>query len=427
MIPRPSTPLLCAVACAAAAALPQAAGASPLIVIDGAGQTVIDDTFLPPPSAEDLAVPALPAPTAQISDGKVTATLRAALRRGTIDQGEYDRWREVYIDALNTRTRLGGRCRSQLSTVISQLQRLAGRGELTPSRMPILFLQLQRNTEYWAREPRISNGGRVSFKGEFVVWQHYAGQGLQFQPLANWGRAAAVAEYCRTLGRRCQKVKGSLGRRIDKLISLASIRHGFTAWEYFFSFAGGTPPWISGMAQGTALQALSVGSRVLHQAFYLQVGRTTLPAFSRRTPDGVAVPTDGGRHYALYSFAPGARVLNGFLQAVLGLEEYASVTKDPLAVGLARLGDRAARRETPRYDTGSWSLYQRPGREESSVSYHVLVRDFLRRMCRRTGAAVYCRTAKRFTTYLRRRGIPDNGPEAGGSDPGAPSGPRCGA
>jgi len=427
MIPRISTPLVCALVCAAALAPAQAANASPLIVVDGAGQTVIDDPFLPPPSAEDLAVPAVPAPTAQASDGKVTATLRSALRRGRIDQGEYDRWRQVYIDALDTRTRLGGRCRSQLSTVISQLQRLAGRGRLTPSRMPILFLQLQRNTEYWSGDPRISNGGRVSFKGEFVIWQHYAGQGLQFQPLANWGRAAAVAEYCRALGRKCQKVKGSLGRRIDKLISLASIRHGFTTWEYFFSFDGGTPPWISGMAQGTALQALAVSSRVLHQAFYLQVGRTALRAFSQRTPDGVAVPADGGRHYALYSFAPGARVLNGFLQAVLGLEEFASATKDPLAVGLARLGDRTARRETPRYDTGSWSLYQRPGREQSSVSYHILVRDFLRRMCRRTGASVYCRTARHFTAYLRKRGIADKGPEAGGSNPGAPSGPRCGA
>ncbi|MEI7626085.1 MAG: D-glucuronyl C5-epimerase family protein [Actinomycetota bacterium] len=430
MITRQSIPLLCALACAVVVALPAAADASPLIVVDGAKQTVINDTFLAPPTADDLAAQPPPPAPAQASDGKVMATLRAALERRSINQDEYDHWREIYINALNTATVLSGRCRGQLATVISQLQRMARAGDLTPSRMPILFLQLQRNTEYWASSPNISNGGRVSFAGEFVIWQHYAGQGLQFQPLANWGRAAAVAEYCRKLGPYCISVKQSLASRIDTLISLASVRHGATAWEYYFSFDGGAPPWMSGMAQGTALQALSVGAQVLNQAFYLQVARTALPSFSQPTPYGVAVAADGGRHYALYSFAPKTKVLNGFLQAILGLKTFAAATKDPLAIKLARLGDRAARRETPRYDTGKWSLYQRPGRKESTTSYHILVRDFLRRMCRLTGAKVYCHTAARFTYYLHKRGIADNAPEAAGTTPvapGAPTGPRCGA
>jgi D-glucuronyl C5-epimerase C-terminus len=41
------------------------------------------------------------------------------------------------------------------------------------------------------------------------------------------------------------------------MIGLGSGRGTFTAWEYFFAFEGGAPPWMSGMAQGTGIQALS--------------------------------------------------------------------------------------------------------------------------------------------------------------------------
>ena len=62
----------------------------------------------------------------------------------------------------------------------------------------------------------------------------------------------------------------------------------------------------------------------------------------------------------------------------------------------------------PRYDTGSWSLYDQFG--ESSLSYHELLTEFLQHLCERTrkgpplGAqapltedGIYCTTAQRFT------------------------------
>ena len=52
-------------------------------------------------------------------------------------------------------------------------------------------------------------------------------------------------------------------------------------------------------------------------------------------------------------------------------------------------GDRAARREIPRYDTGAWSLYASGG-AESDLGYHRLVRDFLQSLCERTKAGAYC-------------------------------------
>ena len=95
-------------------------------------------------------------------------------------------------------------------------------------------------------------------------------------------------------------------------------------------------------------------------------------------------------------------MLNGFLQSLVGLYDFAAATGDRRAQRLFAAGDRAARREIPRYDTGAWSLYAAAG-AESDLGYHRLVRDFLQSLCERTKARAYCGRAKRFDRYLHER------------------------
>jgi hypothetical protein len=127
-----------------------------------------------------------------------------------------------------------------------------------------------------------------------------------------------------------------------------------------------------------------------------------MPIFDERPPTGVTVTTARGLRFLLYSFAPDPSdaVLNGFLQTLIGLNEYARVSGDPRATRLFAAGDAEARYEVPQYDTGSWSLYQ-PG-VLSTLDYHVLVTGFLHELCNRTHARVYCDTAARFDSYMRR-------------------------
>ena len=42
-------------------------------------------------------------------------------------------------------------------------------------------------------------------------------------------------------------------------------------------------------------------------------------------------------------------------------------------------------------------------RPESTLEYHVLLRDFLKDLCNRVGATLYGDTANRFTAYLAAR------------------------
>jgi hypothetical protein len=185
------------------------------------------------------------------------------------------------------------------------------------------------------------------------------------------------------------------------MADIAANRNGFAAWEYYFPFGGGPPPWISGLAQGTGIQAFARGFQLLGIERFKRVGRDALGAFRKRPPSGVRVRSGNGSHYLIYSSSPGLRVLNGFLQAITGLYDFAAITGDRRAMSLFRAGDRAARREIPRYDTGAWSLYSEGGRE-SDLGYHRLVRSFLNNLCERTKRSTYCRTAKRFLSYQRR-------------------------
>jgi hypothetical protein len=155
------------------------------------------------------------------------------------------------------------------------------------------------------------------------------------------------------------------------------------------------------MSQGTALQALGRAAQRLGQPAYRDAALRALGLFEQPPPVGVRVDELAGPHYLIYSFAPDLRVLNAFLQSVIGLHELATLTGDPRARTLFESADAEARREVPLYDTGVWSMYSLE--RESDLSYHRLVRDFLRRLCQRTGAEVYCSAGQRFTAYL---GVP---------------------
>ena len=152
---------------------------------------------------------------------------------------------------------------------------------------------------------------------------------MQLQPLASWGRANAIAGAClaalrsRTKKDTCRP--GALAKSLDRLTALGARRSGYLAWEYYFAYGTGSPPWVSGMTQATAVQALARGYRALGKARWRRSALRALGAFEQAPPSGVSVRAPGGRHYVLYSFAPSHRVFNGGLQAVLGLRDAAAL------------------------------------------------------------------------------------------------------
>jgi hypothetical protein len=351
--------------------------------------------------------PRLPAPRGAsaaagrgLAPRRATRTVQDALDRlrdaGRITQEDVDGHMIAWRAALQTRRTLTGRRRAELTAVAANVTGFARRGQFTASRLAPIFLTLERNRQWWSEGSMLAYGTRVQFAGSSMLWEAYPGQGIQLHPLANWSKLLAfVGPGAGGWRKWHDRVRPFLNR---ELLPTAVNRAGGLAWEYYFEFDGGRPPWVSSISQGTALMALTRAAARLHRPGLLHTAHRALGVFRRRPPVGVAHPTKRGDHYLIYSFAPRLHVLNAFIQSLNGLWDLGHDGDDALARRLFRKGDREARWETPQFDTGSWSFYS-PG-VKSSTSYHVLLRDFLQGLCDRTGTRVYCRTAQRFSGYL---------------------------
>ena len=223
--------------------------------------------------------------------------------------------------------------------MLRTLADIAARGQLTRSRLAPLWLTLDRNLEWWTKGALLRSGQRIEFEGSELVWQYYPGQGIQLQMLGNFGKLNGLWG-----GRE----NARLALMLDELLPLAAERAGGVAWEYYFNFGGGRPPWVSGLAQGTAVQALArAATRLDREADVLPVAKRALAIFEAPTPQGVRVPAEHGDHYAIYSFAPNLRVLNGFIQALIGLYDYARLGADPRGTALFQAGESRGARGGP--------------------------------------------------------------------------------
>jgi len=304
----------------------------------------------------------------------VSAALASLLSSGQITETVYRKDLAAYTAAKRSLGRLTGTRRAELGAVMTNVQSMAAAGYLTASRQGVIFLTLEKNELWWTTKALLSGEVRVSFPPSKLIWEHYPGQGIEIQWLATFGEGNGY--YL------SGNENSNLRQLVEEIIPLATKRAGGIAWEYMFRFDGGSPPWTSGLSQGTALQVLSRAWSRFKEPAFLTAAQQAIGIFEQSPPQGVRTATKAGANYAEYTYAPSDRILNGFIQAVVGLYDYTSITKDPLGLKLFEEGDAEARAEVPHYDTGFWSLYDQYG--ESDLNYHELLTEFLQHLCERT-------------------------------------------
>jgi hypothetical protein len=304
----------------------------------------------------------------------VSAALKGLQASGAITAAVYQQDYSAYVAAKSSLGKLSGIRRTELGAVLANVQAIAAAGQFTTSRLGALFLTLERNRRWWTSEPLPLADEHVSFPPSKIVWEYYPGQGIEIQWLATFGEANGYY----LSGHENANLRQLLG----EVIPLATQRAGGIAWEYMFHFDGGSPPWTSGLSQGTALQVLSRAWSRFKEPADLTAAQQALGIFQTRPPAGVFVKTAAGSLYAEYTYAPSDKILNGFIQSLVGLYEYTAITKDPLGLKLFEAGDAEARAEVPHYDTGAWSMYDQFG--ESTLNYHELLTEFLQHLCERT-------------------------------------------
>jgi hypothetical protein len=345
----------------------------------------------------------------------VTAALGGLKSSGAITEAAYRQYTAAYTAANNSLKRLSGTRRAELAAVIANTQGMAAAGAFIPTRLPVIFLTLEKNRQWWTTQPLVSSRVRVSFPPSKLVWEYYAGQGIQIQWLGTFGEANGyyLSGHENT----------NLRQLLSEVLPLATKRAGGIAWEYMFHFDGGAPPWTSGLSQGTALQVMARSFSRFKEPSYLTAAQQALGIFQTAPPQGVRVKTAAGAEYAEYTYARSDRILNGFIQADVGLYDYTSITHDPLGLRLFEEGDAEARAETPHYDTGAWSMYDQYG--ESDLNYHELLTEFLQHLCERTRKGPPTSTA--VTPAPSPTPPPPPGPGGGGTGTTGPGSETGGA
>ena len=178
------------------------------------------------------------------------------------------------------------RARNEMRTVLGTVDHLAAVHLLDPGRLRPMFLVLRRNTQFWTHAAFPAASARTTFGNDPAVFQYYPGRGLQLQALASWGKANWLAGEClrRRYGAaaRPRARRPGCGGRSTGCSRSAPQRGDFIAWEYYFSWGGGTPPWISGMTQATAVSALARAARALDVPRWRKAAHRALGAFRRR-------------------------------------------------------------------------------------------------------------------------------------------------
>src|SRR4051794_497332 len=325
-----------------AAALPAApATGGTVLVLDGGKVRTRHEMATPslprPPRLAAAGAAALAAPL-RAPKRSVPGELAKLQRVGKITPAERAARRAAWARALRTLRRLRGWRRRELAAVVTNVRLLAARRQLTASRLPAVFLQLERNREWWARGRRLRYGQRVEFGRSEILWEAFPGQGLSLHVLGNFGKVGGYWQG----GRR---YRTRLRRLVRELRPLGALRAGRLTWEYYFRFNSSSVAWASGIAQGTAIQSWARVGRRFHDPSLTRLAIEGLEIFRVPPPVGLRVRGKAGFHYLIYSSKPKMRVINSFAQALIGLWDVWKLTGSTTARELFRAGEPQFLRE----------------------------------------------------------------------------------
>ncbi|HEV7641878.1 MAG TPA: D-glucuronyl C5-epimerase family protein, partial [Gaiellaceae bacterium] len=293
---------------------------------------------------------------------------------------------EVRRAAFLARTLPGGR-REHVAVALEEIVSFAGK--MTEPRALALIGELKANDDYFLKHYAPPPKTDI-VDADGVVYRYFAGRCFEFHPLANFGALNARVAAGDADGAQ---------RLADALIARGVYQStGGIGWEYTFPYGGGRAPWLSGMAQAVAAQALArTAALVLTQtasASLMGKARAAYQAIPGRLMTSVAA----GPWIRLYSFTS-LLVLNAQLQAVISLQSYAATAQDSDAAALATRMQRAAAATLSRFDTGYWSYYALP-HDPSPLDYHEYVVQLLQRL--KSSDPRFADAAVRFAAYEKQ-------------------------
>ena len=267
----------------------------------------------------------------------VSGALQGLQRSGAITPAQYAQYSGAYVAAKRSLGRLSGtRAHRARRGAGQRRRRWPRRGHFIASRLPVCSSRSNATASGGRPNRCCRSGARVSFPGSKIVWEYYAGQGIEIQWLGTFGEANGY--YL------SGHENANLRQLLDEVLPLATKRAGGIAWEYMFQFDGGR----AAVDERALAGHRAAGARALVVALQGTRAADRRAAGARHLPDAAPerrAGEDAGRRRTTPSTPtrPSDRILNGFIQAVVGLYDYTQITKDPLGLKLFEAGDAEAR------------------------------------------------------------------------------------
>jgi hypothetical protein len=246
-----------------------------------------------------------------------------------------------------------------------------------------LFSMLAFNERTLASTP-LPSSGTDRYDSDGVLYRFVTGHGFEFHPLGNFAALNTLI-----LSGKTDEAK----QLADALVARALPKDGRLLWQYPFPFGRGAAGWRSGMVQAVAAQALARVGQELNDQELLDAADQAYAAI----PGRLVRSLPAGPWIKLYSFDP-APVLNAQLQAVISIQDYAQISGNTSAAGLAAQLQSAAETLLPRFDTGYWSLYSLNGKE-APFGYHDYVVTLLKKLAARSSDTTWSDFATKFQSY----------------------------
>ncbi len=325
------------------------------------------------------AVPARQAgPLDQVRKG-----LTQAVSSGQLDQTTASGYAAIAARAVTEQPSLPP-LRAQ--TLAQMLKDIAAQSRyfVTPQYALTLFSMLEFNESELATHV-LPPSGTDRYDEDGLLYRFVTGHGYEFHPLGEFGALNTLILAGKT--DQAQQLAQAL---VERGVPTPD---GRLLWDYPFAFGSGKPPWRSGMAQAVAAQALARTGQAANDQSLLTAADQAYAAIPGKLDR--ALPQ--GPWIKLYSF-DSSPVLNAQLQSAISIGDYAQISGNTGAAGLAAQLLSTAEALLPKFDTGYWSLYSLGG-HESPLSYQDYVVTLLAKLANRTSDTTWSDFATKLKTY----------------------------
>jgi hypothetical protein len=325
---------------------------------------------------------ALPATKAGPLD-QVRQGLKSAVSAGQLDQATANGYAALAARAVTEQPSLPP-LRAQ--TLAQMLKDIAAQSRyfVTPQYALTLFAMLQFNEDELATHV-LPPAGTDRYDSDGVLYRFVTGHGYEFHPLGDFGALNTLILAGKT----------DLAQQLAQALVARGVptKDGRLLWDYPFAFGSGTPPWRSGMAQAVAAQALARTGQAANDQSLLTAADEAYAAI----PGKLDRSLPQGPWIKLYSF-DNSPVLNAQLQSAISIGDYAQISGNTGAAGLAAQLLATAETLLPKFDTGYWSLYSLGG-HESPLSYQDFVVTLLVKLANRTNDTTWSDFATKLKNY----------------------------